>query len=131
MPHDGPMDSDQWRLSAKCAGIDTKLADEIFFPGSGGKATKADLFCYGCPVRSQCLIEATELRLEGFIAGTTVSERDSMRQLRKITVKTLREQYEEALPIEAKQKVRPVYRKYPNDFKDDGVDTLAYLDKLG
>lgn len=119
-----------WRLDAKCTQITPKEADNIFFPSSGGKATKANEFCRSCPVRQQCLMEAVELELEGFIAGYTVDERKSIRKMKASLAnsKSLIQRMAQVLPAEALEKKRRIYRKHPKDF--DTIDTLEFLNSI-
>lgn len=47
----------------------------MFFPGSGGRPTKAKEFCTDCPFKAECLEEAALNGLLGFWAGYTDAER--------------------------------------------------------
>jgi hypothetical protein len=114
-------------MSAKCNELTPQEADALFFPGSGGKPTKAESFCSGCPVLADCLNDAIKYRLEGFIAGTTLEDRCRMAMhYRTIVVTPLTELMERHLPERAKRKVRTVYRKFGPPIPD----TLDYLDSL-
>ena len=107
----------------KCAGLDSKQADAIFFPGSGGKVNKSRQFCSDCPVKDLCLNEALDFGLEGFWAGTTDKEREGMRRFRT-SVRNLG--LELFLPPEIPKK-RRVYRKV---VRTAVVIHAAYLDEL-
>lgn len=98
----------------------------IFFPGSGGKPTRAKEFCNGCPMAAHCLRKACEEGLQGFIAGTTESERKLMSNMfpqfkQKTTIAVA---VEEVLPKTLGK--RRVYRK----IIPGAPDTLDYLDEL-
>lgn len=111
------LEEQNWRIRGKCRKLTPKRADELFFPGSGGKPKAAERFCKGCPVMSQCLIDAIEYNLDGFIAGTTKDERTVMANLRRILIKEL------DLPPEPVLR-RKVYRKIIT------YDQYAYLDEV-
>lgn len=59
----------------KCAELTPQEADAMFFPGSGGKPSKARAYCVDCPFYQGCLEEAALNSLQGFWAGLTDSER--------------------------------------------------------
>jgi hypothetical protein len=73
------MEIEQDTPRRKCESISLADSDAMFFPGRGGKPFKAQAFCNDCTFVRQCLTEAIELRLEGFFAGTTETERKAMR----------------------------------------------------
>ncbi len=59
-----------WTLQAKCRG----MADALFPEGKGQKRARA--VCAGCPVRTQCLVEALDGGIEwGVWGGLTERER--------------------------------------------------------
>lgn len=61
---------DDWTLLAKCRG----MGDDLF--PEGAEQRKARQVCVGCPVRSQCLAEALDNRIEwGIWGGMTERER--------------------------------------------------------
>lgn len=61
---------DDWQLMAKCRGMN----DALFPEGKDQKRAKA--ICSGCPVRTQCLAEALDNRIEwGVWGGLTERER--------------------------------------------------------
>ncbi len=61
---------DDWPLRAKCRGMN----DALFPEGKGQKRAKT--VCMGCPVRSLCLAEALDNRIEwGVWGGLTERER--------------------------------------------------------
>lgn len=93
----------------------------MFFPGSGGKPKKANLFCSSCPIKTQCLAEAIKFGLKGFWAGTTDAERDFMARLKKIKVVDI----QEFMPPEPKP--RRVFRAVT---LAPPVSTLDHLDTL-
>ena len=72
------MPDTQWIQKAACRSLTLEESDSIFFPSRGGKPTKAKKLCGSCPVQKECLDEAIRLKLEGFYAGTTFSERECM-----------------------------------------------------
>ena len=62
--------TEDWTLQAKCRGMQDKL-----FP-DGVDQKRARLVCMGCPVRSECLAEALDNRIEwGVWGGMTERER--------------------------------------------------------
>lgn len=104
-----------------CRDLTPKEADEIFFPGSGGKPTKAKKICGQCPLEAMCLAKAIEEGLSGFWAGTTDKERAVMAARFHIPVK----------PIGLEtivEEIRPkrVLRRVGSAI----TDTLSYLDTL-
>lgn len=61
---------DDWTLRAKCRGME----DALFPEGKDQK--RARVVCNGCPVRSECLAEALDHRIEwGVWGGMTERER--------------------------------------------------------
>lgn len=68
-----------WRCRSKCAKLDSKHFDKMFFPPSGRVSNNAKAFCNGCPVLSKCLENALDTNAEGIRAGTTYNERLLMR----------------------------------------------------
>ncbi|GAA1391894.1 WhiB family transcriptional regulator [Luteococcus peritonei] len=61
---------EDWTLLARCRG----MADALFPEGKDQKRARA--VCMGCPVRSQCLAEALDSRIEwGVWGGLTERER--------------------------------------------------------
>ncbi|MDR1791366.1 MAG: WhiB family transcriptional regulator [Propionibacteriaceae bacterium] len=73
--------SDSWKLRASCRGTQ----DDMFPEGSAQK--KARTICYSCPVRSECLAEALDNRIEwGVWGGMTERERRQLlKQNRHVT----------------------------------------------
>lgn len=64
---------EDWTLQAKCRG----LADALFPDAAAQKRARG--VCSGCPVRSQCLAEALDNRIEwGVWGGMTERERRSL-----------------------------------------------------
>lgn len=65
-----------WRESAACRVVDP----ELFFPTERGPGAAYDLelaraVCSRCPVRSECIVAALELRVtDGIWGGFTVAE---------------------------------------------------------
>ncbi|MBO0810701.1 MAG: WhiB family transcriptional regulator [Microlunatus sp.] len=61
---------EDWALQAKCRGME----DALFVEASEQKRARA--VCAGCPVRSECLAEALDNRIEwGVWGGMTERER--------------------------------------------------------
>ncbi len=101
----------------------------MFFPGRGGKPFKAQTFCHDCPFVAKCLVEAIELKLVGFFAGTTEREREAMRPYH--FVRSLMD----FMPPEPDPDVRVVYLKVvtsedPRAWMDKEEPTLNELDLL-
>ncbi len=62
--------TDDWTLKARCRG----MQDQLFPEGADQKRARA--VCMGCSVRSQCLAEALDNRIEwGVWGGMTERER--------------------------------------------------------
>lgn len=108
-----------------CASLSPTECDAIFFPGSGGKPTKAKELCATCPFIKACLTEAIELQLDGFFAGTTLDERRMMLHHFHRKVTPITEVVIMNLPKSAVV-ARRVYRK----IQPPALDTLGYLDTL-
>ena len=67
------LDTEDWTLKAKCRG----MQDQLFPDGADQK--RARTVCVGCTVRSQCLAEALDNRIEwGVWGGMTERERRSL-----------------------------------------------------
>lgn len=63
-----------WRVDAACRGDDP---DELFVRGA--EQRKAKLVCVACPVRTECLAEALDNRIEfGVWGGMTERERRAL-----------------------------------------------------
>lgn len=63
----------EWTLQAKCR----HMADALFPEGKDQKRARA--VCIGCPVRSECLAEALDNRIEwGVWGGMTERERRAL-----------------------------------------------------
>jgi WhiB family redox-sensing transcriptional regulator len=63
-----------WRVDAACNGDDP---DELFVRGA--EQRKAKLVCVACPVRTECLAEALDNRIEfGVWGGMTERERRAL-----------------------------------------------------
>lgn len=75
------LESEHWTLKARCRG----MQDQLFPDGADQKRARA--VCGGCPVRSQCLAEALDNRIEwGVWGGMTERERRQLlRQRADIT----------------------------------------------
>lgn len=65
-----------WAELAKCAGTGDKL-DYLFF-GSSRQFKAAKLFCSDCPVQKECLQYAIDHESVGYIAGTSLEQRQIM-----------------------------------------------------
>ena len=64
---------DDWTLRARCRGME----DDLFPEGADQKRVRA--VCGGCPVRSECLAEALDNRIEwGVWGGMTERQRRAL-----------------------------------------------------
>lgn len=70
--------NDDWTLSAKCRG----MQDQLFPEGADQKRARA--VCLGCAVRSECLAEALDNRIEWGVWGG-MTERERRQLLRQRT----------------------------------------------
>lgn len=111
--------TEQLMRQGLCGKLSPQQADKIFFPGSGGKPTKAKQLCDQCPFEKQCLINAIEKGLSGFWAGTTEKERSVMAQKWHVKVQPITDQIEALRPSRVIRRVSSAVS-----------DTLAYLDSL-
>jgi len=67
--------SEEWRLQARCRGIDLS----VFFPTGGDTYTAAEAVCASCPVRDACLADALRVfDVDGYRGGKTGEERAVM-----------------------------------------------------
>ncbi|WP_344685006.1 WhiB family transcriptional regulator [Saccharopolyspora taberi] len=67
-------DRHDWRLDAACRGDEP---DQLFV--RGGQQRMARMVCFGCPVRTECLSEALDNRIEfGVWGGMTERERRAL-----------------------------------------------------
>lgn len=65
---------DDWTTSAACRGMDP---DELFVQGAA--QNRAKTVCAGCPVRTECLADALDNRVEfGVWGGMTERERRAL-----------------------------------------------------
>ncbi|MDE3724520.1 MULTISPECIES: WhiB family transcriptional regulator [Nocardiopsis] len=65
---------DQWTTRARCRRIDP---DALFVQGSA--QNRAKLICHDCPVRTECLVDALDNRVEfGVWGGMTERERRAL-----------------------------------------------------
>lgn len=101
------MGSEQLEAVRKCTRLTPEDADNLFFPGPGGKSHKAKQFCADCPFISQCLADAIERDLEGFFAGETQESRRQMAAIHHMRVKPLIDE----LPPEPDRESRVIYLK--------------------
>lgn len=69
---------DDWTLRAKCRGMEDALFPE------GADQKRARQICMGCPVRSECLAEALDNRIEWGVWGG-MTERERRQLLRQRT----------------------------------------------
>jgi len=76
-------DEEPWQRYARCTELSISDVDAMFFPGSGGKPSKAQNFCSSCPVQGLCLSDAIVNRLVGFFSGTTDADRRTMKAMHK------------------------------------------------
>ncbi|MFE3560180.1 WhiB family transcriptional regulator [Streptomyces sp. NPDC059193] len=84
-------DSDEWGVRAACR---TGDPEELFVEGSAQNRAKA--VCSGCPVRTECLAHALDLRIEhGVWGGMTDRERRALLR-RRPTVTSWRKLLEAA-----------------------------------
>jgi WhiB family redox-sensing transcriptional regulator len=71
---DSNLKPQDWRVNAACNGDDP---DELFVRGA--EQRKAKLVCVACPVRTECLAEALDNRIEfGVWGGMTERERRAL-----------------------------------------------------
>jgi WhiB family redox-sensing transcriptional regulator len=71
---DSNLKPQDWRVNAACRGDDP---DELFVRGA--EQRKAKLVCVACPVRTECLAEALDNRIEfGVWGGMTERERRAL-----------------------------------------------------
>src|SRR5882762_8426747 len=71
---DSNLKPQDWRVNAACHGDDP---DELFVRGA--EQRKAKLVCVACPVRTECLAEALDNRIEfGVWGGMTERERRAL-----------------------------------------------------
>lgn len=75
---DMPVSGDDWVLQAKCRGME----DAMFPEGADQKRVRA--VCQGCPVRTECLAEALDNRIEWGVWGG-MTERERRQLLREHT----------------------------------------------
>ena len=70
-------EASEWTLQAKCR----DMADSLFPEGKDQKRARS--VCMGCPVRSECLAEASDNLIEwGVWCGMTVRERRALLRAR-------------------------------------------------
>jgi WhiB family redox-sensing transcriptional regulator len=68
------MDQGDWRINASCR---EEEPDQLFVRGA--EQRKAKVVCLGCPVRTECLAEALDNRIEfGVWGGMTERERRAL-----------------------------------------------------
>src|SRR5947209_10401127 len=86
-----------WTTRAACKGTDP---DELFVQGAA--QNRAKLICRGCPVRTECLADALDHRIEfGVWGGMTERERSALLRRRpdvtswRVLLEEARVQYEE------------------------------------
>lgn len=115
------MANDDWYSERRCLDLTPQQADAMFFPGSGGKPTKANEYCSGCSVQRDCLIEAIESGLSGFWAGTTDAARAVMARSFHVKLGSI----EDVMPPEPK--ARRIYRHV---IITSVTTTVDYLDTL-
>ena len=80
-PYQSSQTDESWMVDAACKGVDVT----IFFSQDGGTYDQVAIdLCAGCKVRNQCLAWVLDLPWwEGYIAGTTMRQRDAMRYNRR------------------------------------------------
>jgi WhiB family redox-sensing transcriptional regulator len=75
-----------WRTLAECQYVDP----ELFFPEQGEQPRAARMICNGCEVQTKCLEAALNLPGDqdryGVFGGTTATERNRLRLLRRNTI---------------------------------------------
>lgn len=74
----GSHSDDDWTLRARCRGMEDAL-----FP-DGADQKRARTICTGCPVRTECLAEALDNRIEWGVWGG-MTERERRQLLRERT----------------------------------------------
>jgi WhiB family redox-sensing transcriptional regulator len=73
-PGTTPTSAEDWRVHASCR---DEEPDQLFLRGA--EQRKAKVVCLGCPVRTECLAEALDLRIEfGVWGGMTERERRAL-----------------------------------------------------
>ena len=72
------LSSGEWTMQAKCRG----MQDQLFPEGADQKRARA--ICLGCSVRSECLAEALDNRIEWGVWGG-MTERERRQPLRERT----------------------------------------------
>ena len=102
---------EDWTLLARCRG----MADALFPEGKDQKRARA--VCLGCPVRSQCLAEALDSRIEwGVWGGLTERERRQLLRQRpdvKSWAAVLAESWDDHLEDQAAAARAAVRSKHP------------------
>ncbi|SDP95121.1 WhiB family transcriptional regulator, redox-sensing transcriptional regulator [Actinopolyspora xinjiangensis] len=85
------LEQGDWRVNAACR---DKNPDQLFVRGA--EQRKARTICFGCPVRTECLAEALDKRIEfGVWGGMTERERRALLR-RRPDVRNWRELLEAA-----------------------------------
>lgn len=104
-----------WSTQAACRTTDP---DELFVQGAAQNRAKA--VCTGCPVRTECLADALDNRVEfGVWGGMTERERRALLRRRPTVtswrrlLETARAEYEGYLPA------------YEDDYESEGVPASA------
>ncbi len=90
-----------WTAAAACRGSDP---DSLFVQGAAQNRAKA--ICFGCPVRTECLADSLDNRIEfGVWGGMTERERRALLRRRphvtswRRLLETAREEYEHAAGV--------------------------------
>lgn len=89
-----------WLAEAACRTVEP---DELFVPGAAQNRAKER--CFGCPVRTECLADALDNRIEfGVWGGMTERERRALLRRRpdvsswRVLLEAARDTYEEERP---------------------------------
>lgn len=82
-----------WESKRQCKDLSPEEADEILFPGkdgqrgSRGAPSKALRLCHGCPVKSECIIWATEFDLDGNWGATSKKQRKEFAKVHSLLIR--------------------------------------------
>lgn len=87
------MQDNPWQSRAKCKDLSIEESDKLFFLGRGGSPIRAQKFCSGCPVQTECRQEAILYDEEGIWAGLTDDQRNYLApHLKPVLLKEARQE---------------------------------------
>ena len=122
-----------WSERAACKGTDP---DELFVFGAAQH--RAKLICRGCPVRTECLADALDYRIEfGVWGGMTERERSALLRRRpdvtswRDLLETARDQYESAGTVAAAIRSSTVVAEFEACYKAEYTRVVMFLIKQG